>query len=326
MFEPKTILDKRMAMLEALTSQILNSRVDALEAPDPLAGLLIRMTSNHPDYDQLNRYVVAYNQRRQQELEFMRNLLERWAFLGHSYKDAEAKRIVGFSEITDGTAATRDWIEPILRANSGLLSCFGAGLHNPDPSLVGNDVEQYRQWLANLEDMDVVVSDVRQSSYLRDRVAGEADALGGIPILFINAGDYLHFVALTGRVVIQTIAVRQLPADWTWDVAGQWRLEVFSYIPNLTKREFLTQFLAALKLEERSVFYIPHDADNFTRTLITEVVEAAGFSTEDVTLVMPPEAVETDAAANDDVSEAPAEAEAAMVESLDDDTPPPAAA
>lgn len=302
MFEPKTITEKRMAVLESLFNQMLNDRVDTLESFDPLYAALVELSPAAENKEHVSRAISAYKSTRESEKTRLKTLLERWAFIGHAYKDAEAKRLVSNDILTDGTAATREWVEPFIRANSGVLMCFGTGLHNADPALVGNDAERYAAWLANLEEINSALSDIRESSYLRDGVMGEAEAFGGIPVLFINGTDYLYLVAMTNRVVVQTISVRHLPNDWDWGVEGQWRVEVFSYVDTLSKSLFLRQYMTALKKEGQTVFYVPDTLDNAALTVATTIAEESGMT---LTTVVLSEINDIDEAANDTPMEEP---------------------
>lgn len=305
MFEPKTLLDRRVAVLESLFSQVLNTQVDRLQSADPLVSLVGTLIHGRDDVEILHRQLQAYMHRCEDERNFLKDLLERWAFMGHSYKDSEARRVVGETTLTDGTAATRGWIEPLIRANSGLLMCMGDGLHNPKSDLRGNNVDIFQTWLAGLESLDVAISDVRETSFLRDMVGGEAATFGGLPILFINAGDFLHLVAMTNRVIMQSISVRHLPVDWSWEVEGQWRIEVFSYLDNMSKSVFLRHYMHALKKEGASVFYLPDDIDQATRTVVEQAAEHAQMSIEDVKLELPQESntdtTDSQVAANDEM-------------------------
>lgn len=307
MFESKNIADKRLGTLESIVNQLILNQEAVLKRRSPLAVAVARMAVRYPE---LQQDLQAFESERESDLENLYRLMDQWSYVGQRYKDQEAARVIGFRPTEEDADrwASKKWIECLLRANGGLLECFGEGRHNLNADLPGNDTERYSQWLGGLENLTNTISDTRQSSILRDNVQGHAEAFGGIPVYFINAGDFLHVIAMTNVANIQSLSVKHLPADWTWDRPEAWRAEMFSYLGNLSKETFIVEFAKALAVDGRNYFYLPeefageYEAD---MALVQQAAAAAGLAMvpaemgtdEDVAA----KAAIADEAANDDV-------------------------
>lgn len=303
MFEAKTITDHRIAVLESLLNEVIGRRLEQLNGPDPVLPMIRALSEGHQHKDAVMNVLRHYDANRNYEKEGLEHLMDRWQFLGLRQKDQEAKRIIGDIDIDPTDVATREWMEPILRAQSGLLQCFGTGLHNPSTALVGNSADAYQQWIAELEDINTAVSDTRVSSWLRDNVMGQADAFGGIPVLLINAGDFLHLMAITETINVQSLSIRHLPANWSWDLPGQWRTEVFSYLGNLTRMTFLRELAQVVHTSGQTKLYYPAGTED--PNLLGQMWEAVklipGMTVETVTLTEETPTAPADEAANDDI-------------------------
>lgn len=283
MFEAKTITDHRIAVLESLLNEVIGRRLEQLNGPDPIPPMIRALSDGHHHKEAVMNVLRHYDANRNYEKEGLEHLMDRWSFLGLRQKDQEAKRIIGDIAIDPADVATREWMEPILRAQSGLLQCFGTGLHNPAKSLVGNSAGEYQEWLLNLEDINSAVSDTRISGWLRDSVMGQAEAFGGIPVLLINTGDFLHLMAITETINVQSLSIRHLPANWNWDLPGQWRTEVFSYLDNMTKEEFIRELAVAVKAAGQEFLYYPTGSDSLN--LMHTYADANDLEVQTVVLV-----------------------------------------
>lgn len=304
MFESKNIADKRLGTLESIVNQMILNQEAVLKRRSPLAVAVARMAVRYPE---LQQDLQAFEHERESDLENLYRLMDQWSYIGQRYKDQEAARIVGFSPTEENANhwASKKWIESLLRANSGLLECFGEGRHNLNADLPGNDTERYTQWLSGLENLTSTISDTRQSSILRDDVQGHADAFGGIPVYFINAGDFLHVIAMTNAANVQSLSVKHLPANWTWDRPEAWRSEMFSYLGNLSKETFLNEFAKALAHDGRPYLFVDAgslDEANEDMELFKKAAEATGLilvpavmvTPEDIAANAPNEADEND--------------------------------
>lgn len=255
MFEPKTYVEKRLALVEALMNQLIGMRTKEVVQGSDEADMLQKMISN-------------------------------WQYHGHNIKVEEAKRVLGAPFAVTENTATRPWIANILRHNFGLLEVFGDGEYNPAPELFGNNDLKFTQWLAGLEDPNQVVRDTRPSEFFKDSM----HVMAGLPVLKILTTDdqgrnFLHLIILFSGITVQSLALDHLPARWDWDaVPDGWRAETFSYLDNMSKRNFLLELARAIQLsraeawgDEPAVLYVPED-DGLAIDLAKEVTATLGMT------------------------------------------------
>lgn len=286
MFEPKTHSDTRLATLESILHHILTSEFASLKNPDLLEQQLLVVSDNHPQGELLKKMLVDLRRNRMDKADEIERILNHWTSIGHREKDKEAARIIGNVDLGD-EAATRKWVNSLIRANYGILQCFGLGEHNPDPDHIGNDVNKYTEWLRGLPAIDNAISDSSVSCFLRDGVAGMAEAFGGLPTLVINTGDFLHMVSITSRITIQSLSIRHLPADWEWRGDGAWRVETFSYLNNMSKETFIRAFIEAICNDGNSdAICYPHDFPAEDVRLVMDCAKEEGLRAVCVELVV----------------------------------------
>lgn len=77
----------------------------------------------------------------------------------------------------------------------------------------------------------------------------------------------IHIMLLFHGLTVQSISVDHLPANWDWDAqADSWRVEVFSYLGNMSKLNFLRGLGRAIDVSrghcfenERGMLFVPED-------------------------------------------------------------------
>lgn len=293
MFEPKNHSDTRLATIESILHHIITSEHASLKNPDYLEQQLLMLSDNHPQSEALRKLLVAHRRSKMDKADELERILNHWTAIGHREKDKEAARIIGDVDLGDN-AATRKWVNSILRANYGILQCFGLGEHNPDPTHIGNDVNRYTDWLRALPAIDTTVSDVSVSSFMRDSVAGMAEAFGGLPTLVINTGYFLHMISITSRITIQSLSIKHLPTDWEWRGDGAWRVETFSYLNNMSKVEFIQGLAEAIRNDGNfdSISY-PHDLPSEDMELVVSIAKQSDLRAVAVELLSKEEAPST---------------------------------
>lgn len=237
MFEPKSYVEQRLVIVEAILNQLL----------------AISVRKAQPDSE---------------ESQMLYKLMSNWEFHGHSSKANEATRILGGPfQLTEDTA-DRQWIARMLRCNFGVLEVYGEGEYNNDPRLPGNDAAKYSEWLALLESPTAVVRDTRPSEFFKDTLTD----FSGMPVLKIITKDdkgrsMLHIMLLFHGLTVQSLSLDHLPANWDWDAQpDSWRVEVFTYLNNMSKRNFLLELGRAIDVSrghffenERGMLFVPED-------------------------------------------------------------------
>lgn len=262
MFEPKTYVEQRLAIMEGITNQLLGMRIQTA-APDS------------------------------EEYKMLDALVRNWQYHGHMAKKNEAERILGGPfQVTEDTA-TRQWIDQMMRCNLGLLEVFGSGEYNPDPRLPGNDAEKFVGWLQLLEDSNQVVRDTRPSEFYKDSM----QYMAGLPVLKIVAEDdkgrkFIHLIVVFEGLTVQSLSIDHLSANWDWDrVPDGWRVEMFSYLNNLSKRVFLRELATAIKVSRGEfwddgvpVLFVP-ESDGAAVAMAREITAELGMSYQAVTTI-----------------------------------------
>ncbi len=252
MFEPKTFFEKRLTLMEALLNQILGMMVEDSRSSVSYANKLVAGLPADAD-ENTRRQANALATHSHEREERLNHILDTWGFRAHAMRDEEAQRVIGTVDLGE-SAATRVWMENILRHNYGVLEVYGKGLHNFDEQLPGNDPEKFQSWLNGLENAQAVIRDSRASGFYKD----QGSIYRNIPALFINNGRELHMFILTDRITAQTISLDHLPNDWDWDSnQDMWRIETHKYLNTMTKYGFLRGLAEALKNDGRTTLFVP---------------------------------------------------------------------
>lgn len=244
MFEPKTMWERRAALNENLTQELIP---------------FLRTAINPKFAPQLNHLLAVFQQNQQ------------------ALKDNHAFEVLGMDQLPVDEMATKPYILAQLQANLGrtYFQTGNASIQEVAHSATHDGAigtatfgMKWKEWTGSLAKIDDVASPMLEANFYSDNTfLRDLD----VPVLLLPIEDeYLVVVHLNGYLSLQTLNLTHMPEGYKWEPGNRmWRTEFFSYRGNISKAQFSIAFGMALAKQGQTSMFVRDASDEQFASIVS---------------------------------------------------------